>query len=62
MSGVNLTPAIELWQAGAWCMVGMVYFHDGEHYRAKFSHIAMEGWPPDRCPDLFDKITTPKLK
>lgn len=62
MSGVNLEPAIEMWQAGEWCMVGMVYAYDDGFYRAKFSHIAMEGYPPSRCPDLFDKITTPKLK
>lgn len=35
---------------------GFVYEYEGECYRARFSHRAMESYTPDKCPDLYDHI------
>lgn len=35
---------------------GFIYEYGGECYRARYGHTAMEGYPPDKCPDLYDWI------
>ncbi|MDK8678227.1 hypothetical protein [Corynebacterium tuberculostearicum] len=44
------------WQPGMFIMHGMVYEHDGKHYRARYGHTALPEYPPDKTPDLFDPI------
>lgn len=44
------------WELGLMTIAGFVYEHQGTYYRAKFAHTAMDGYPPHKCPDLYDHI------
>ncbi|HFG8808109.1 TPA: hypothetical protein ACGIY5_001476 [Corynebacterium striatum] len=45
------------WQPGTFIMHGLVYEYEGKTYRARFGHTALEDYPPDKTPDLFDPIS-----
>lgn len=44
------------WEPGMFVMHGMVYEYHGRAYRARYGHTALPECPPDKTPDLFDRI------